>query len=196
MADFLVGGLPMFGAGGAGPAGSRRDEDVRAIIASVPDFDYPDPTKGFTRDFEITSTEPISIDENGAVVPTSSTDKPYLACANCSERLRLSSAYRSPADRIWALRCGHLIDQRCLDTLFTPTTSAELASVLPPMGELLDVPVRKGRKKAKIMKKDPQRTFAWRCPVKGCGRMHCSTQAAGQEEWRQKEGEGALQVYA
>lgn len=200
IADLLMGALPMFAGGnGAGPAGIRREDDVQAIIAAVPEFQYPEVPADFTRDFEVVDKQPIALDDNGKVIP--STSKPFLACARCGEPLLLSSAYRSPGDRVWVLRCGHMVDQKCLDEISTPTTSAELAKVLPPMGEPLDMPdapVRRGRKKARVSKKEASapRVYNFTCPVKGCGKVHAATQSAGQQGWAQREGDGALQAYA
>jgi hypothetical protein len=43
-----------------------------------------------------------------------------LVCAKCNEQLRVSQGQRTEADRVFALRCGHLIDKRCLDDISQP----------------------------------------------------------------------------
>ncbi|KAJ9122631.1 hypothetical protein QFC22_002060 [Naganishia vaughanmartiniae] len=43
-----------------------------------------------------------------------------LVCAKCNEQLRVSQGQRNEADRVYALRCGHLIDKRCLDDISQP----------------------------------------------------------------------------
>ena len=204
MLGYGMGGeMAGIGLGGAGGAG-RREDDVSAILSRIglPDFDPP--PEGFSTDFEIDESKiPITLDDDGRVVKRNRT-KPYLACANCPAPLLISSAYRAPADRVWALRCGHMIDQRCLEALSTPTTKGELATVhhhppgdLPILGEEA-VLVKKGRtKRAKFSKQTspPQPDeYEWRCPVEGCGTVHWSVQEGGR--WAQKEGEGALSVYA
>jgi len=207
-----LGGIPMRmeehagwrGAGGAG----RREDDVAGIINKVelPGFDPPQ--EGFTVNFEVEEVpSPIALDEDGRVIASKSSQvktKPYLSCATCPEPLLVGSAYRSFADRVWALRCGHMVDQRCLDALSTPMTEDELASVhrhppgdLPILG-VHAVSVKKSRsKRAKVTKRTsppPPAEYEWRCPVEGCGRQHWSVEEG--DGWVQKEGEGALSVYA
>ncbi len=199
-------GMADVGVGGAG----RREDDVAGIISKVdlPEFDPPQ--EGYMANFEIDEsvkaskpTSPIALDEDGRVISTKPKSKPYLACANCPEPLLVSSAYRTGSDRVWALRCGHMIDQRCLDDLSTPSTEDELASVhRHPPGDLPVLgadshPIKKGRKRAKVTKKTSPPApdeYEWKCPVDGCGRVHCSVREG--ENWKQKEGEGALSVYA
>ena len=194
-------------AGGAG----RREDDVLGIISKVELPEFEATRDGFTANFGldelIKPPSPIRLDDEGRVVKTrfkKPREKPYLACANCPEPLLVSSAYRSQSDRVWALRCGHMIDQRCLEALSTPVTEDELATILHyPPGDLpilgLEaVSKKRGRsKRAKVMKRTsppPPDEFEWRCPVEGCGKVHRSVLEG--EMWVQKEGEGALSVYA
>jgi hypothetical protein len=114
---------------------------------------------------------PITIDEDGHVVsdrpaksrrlntkspkkkvkatrPPKPPAKPYLACANCANPLYLSEQYRSEADKVYLLRCGHVLDERCLDPLSRPVTMEQESSVIrfPAEGlELLDKRKSKGR---------------------------------------------------
>ncbi|WVF67478.1 hypothetical protein IAT40_002234 [Kwoniella sp. CBS 6097] len=219
-------GLGMgMGLGGAGPAG--RMEDVQTILSRVEVPKYDPPPIGFSRDFEIGSEDdedknPITIDEEGNVVrPSPKTIKlqmtnknkrrPYLICANCPSALLVSSAYKSEtnADRVWALRCGHLIDQKCLEILSTPTTSKEMATVIrypnPDLEVLDDTPVNRRNKRRKTTKKNGGDSkdkkekrpdeYLWTCPVSGCEEQHVSIDVGGGS-WVSREGEGAISVYA
>jgi hypothetical protein len=190
----------------AGPARALIPPD---FFENLPTPTFPTPPEPFTSDFEITTVEEkaIEIDSRGRVVQTPRkkrriSPKPYLACANCTEPLRVSGAYRNTDDRVWALRCGHIIDGRCLDKLSVPSTVEELAGVqrFPPGGlEVLGSesmgksgrPKRTPKKKATVVKKPEE--YAWECPVKGCGLGHQSIK--GEEGWEQKEAEGALSMY-
>lgn len=49
-----------------------------------------------------------------------------LVCAKCNEQLRVSQGQRTEADRVFALRCGHLIDKRCLDDISQPHPELEV----------------------------------------------------------------------
>ncbi|KAJ9091082.1 hypothetical protein QFC19_009256 [Naganishia cerealis] len=62
----------------------------------------------------------ISVDGNGKVEMS-------LVCARCNEQLRVSQGQRSDADRVFALRCGHLIDKRCLDEISQPRPEQEIS---------------------------------------------------------------------
>lgn len=194
---------------GAGPAGRYAAIDPDALVSKVKLPHYARPPSGFTANFELddTALKPIELDEKGRVVKHKQTSKPYLACAKCPEPLLVSGAYRTPADRVWALRCGHMVDQRCLEALSTPSSDEDYKSIHnhPPGGlPLLDAepPQRGGggggrAKRAKITKttaKPPPAEFEWLCPVKTCCKGHRSIQ--GENGWVQKEGEGAIQVYA
>ncbi|KIM39234.1 hypothetical protein M413DRAFT_447182 [Hebeloma cylindrosporum] len=68
-----------------------------------------------------------------------------LVCAKCLDPLILNAALLSdeaPFKRVWALRCGHLIDEKCLNELGTPPTQEEEASFSVD---------RKGKGKANMM---------------------------------------------
>ncbi|WVQ79706.1 hypothetical protein IAT38_001806 [Cryptococcus sp. DSM 104549] len=195
----------MIGIGVGGPAG-RREEDVEAILKTVETPKYDDPAPGFTRNFDVadaqTAASPIVINDEGEVVRSRSRGqkrkRPHLACAQCDDQLLISEAYRSPADRVWALRCGHVVDQKCLDEVMVPKTPAQVASV-DRHPEVLDEPrkvrrgaARKGRK-VKVQEPKPDE-YRWVCPVSGCGERHVSWDIGGT--WVNKEGEGAIAVYA
>ncbi|ORY35820.1 hypothetical protein BCR39DRAFT_512400 [Naematelia encephala] len=184
----------------AGRAGAG-EVNVEAEIAKVPLPDYAAPPPGYTTNFEITSPpSPIEIDDSGRVVPTKrKRAKPYLACIQCLDPLLVSSAYRTSDERVWALQCGHMIDQKCLHALSTPTTSEQLATIInnePPAAlPILDGRERRGRNKRQKLTKPPKPAeYTWRCPA--CNEEHLSMKEADKEEWEQMDGRGALQVYA
>ena len=55
-----------------------------------------------------------------------------LVCAKCLDPLILNAGLLSeeaPFKRVWALRCGHMIDEKCLNELGTPPTQVEEASI-------------------------------------------------------------------
>ncbi|KAF9500092.1 hypothetical protein BDN71DRAFT_1441178 [Pleurotus eryngii] len=112
--------------------------------------------------FPVTSSEnPIVLtDEDTEVGPSSSVQndthdkqmKTLLVCACCSKPLLLNShtSSKGPAEerkrRIWALRCGHLIDGECLDNISTP--------VVPSPDAI--VPSASGKNKGKAKAADPE----------------------------------------
>ncbi|WVQ72031.1 hypothetical protein IAR50_001575 [Cryptococcus sp. DSM 104548] len=190
-------GLHAFGGvafGGAGPA--RAEADIEAILKSVEVPKYPAPTTGFVANFDMKAAqarEAIEIDDNGAAKKKQK--QPILVCAKCKDPLLISEAYRTPADKVWALRCGHLIDQKCLDEIQAPRSIMEMARVDKHPDVLDEQPAkkRKGGRRPKVQER-PADEYTWKCPVEGCGRQHLSKDVGG--EWVMVEGEGALQVYA
>ena len=202
-----------FGGGGAGdlggmagPAGDLGGEnDVAGIIKKVRPFTYPPPPEGFTGDFDVQSSPPaITVDEDGQVVQTRSNRpeaQPHLCCVYCTEPLLVSSAYDGLHDRVWALRCGHLIHQSCLDKISRPQLGHDGEEIIRDGGgwEVLGADGG-GRKRPKRQKTQRAQTgkkpevYGWNCPVVGCGRAHRSEK--GREgEWSQREQDGALAVY-
>lgn len=177
-------------------ANASRGDDPQAIIAQVPTFEYPPAPEGFTSDFEIDST--IEIDQ-----PASS--KRFLACVYCVEPLLLQSGEKTPGDKNWALRCGHIIHQRCLEKISSPQSEDDRDNVNRPDG-LAGLPVlgggdigvgKRGRtaKRPRAAKKQPSKPveYEWTCPVKHCGHPHRTV--LKDAEWKQDEMEGALQMY-
>ncbi|WWC63523.1 uncharacterized protein I303_106126 [Kwoniella dejecticola CBS 10117] len=194
------------GEGGAG--WGRREEDVQTILSKIPTPKYPSAMKGFTMDFDmdnIVSKEPIELDDEGNIIQRNDNKKkkrPTLVCAGCSSTLLVSSAYKSEEDKLWVSRCGHMLDQKCLTRLQTPTTNSEILSIVKqPDNDLLDIdaahpPKRRKNAKRKVKKveiKEPDE-YTFRCPVEGCGRAHKSVLV--DERWRAKEGQGAIAAYA
>lgn len=194
--------------GGAGGAGAIESPQTLAAKADIPTF--PSPQPGFTSDFNMddrAEANAIELDEHGRVVtkPNKPKAESYLACLHCKEPLLLSSAYRSPEDKVWVLRCGHMIDQRCLDKLGQPHSEEDREHIirhppegLPILGEEPEVAgTKRGRsKRARVTRKTAVQPveYEWKCPVEGCGRVHWSV--ANKGEWEQPEGLGAMQMYA
>ncbi|WWC71358.1 uncharacterized protein I206_105313 [Kwoniella pini CBS 10737] len=201
LAGWNLGGLA-----GGGPAdiglGLRREEDVQTILSKVSAPKYPEPDKGFTTDFDmdnISNKEPIELDDDGNIIKRNKV-KPSIICISCSSKLLVSSAYKSEEDRIWVLRCGHLIEQKCLNRIQTPTTNSEILSIIKQAdNDLLgDNHMSKRRKNAKrkvkkVEIKQPDE-YTYRCPIEGCGKKHKSIFVG--EKWMSKDGEGAIAAYA
>ncbi|KZW03519.1 hypothetical protein EXIGLDRAFT_721729 [Exidia glandulosa HHB12029] len=144
-----------------------------------------------------------------------------LVCAKCVEPLRAGASDKSV--RVWALRCGHVIDGRCLLALAEdPERAAAFAEIEPqaststsssPSSSKRKQPARrvaKGRttrgKKASAAKSaaaQEEETLVlaeheWSCPVGSCGRKHASQlvkRASGPPQWVQKSGSGAIQLF-
>lgn len=179
--------------------------DPQSIIAQVPKFEYPPAPEGFTSNFEIDST--IEIDQ-----PASS--KKFLACVYCVEPLVLQSGEKTPGDRSWAMRCGHIIHQKCLELISSPQSNDDRDNIHrpEPEGPPADLPVlgggdigvgKKGRtaKRARATRTTMKKTktpakpveYEWKCPVKDCGHEHKTV--LKDAEWKQDELEGAFQMY-
>lgn len=182
----------MLGVGGGGPfAGVGRAphiEDPAVTVGRVKTPEYETPP-GFRATFEIPEI-PVVLDENGRVVPPRGKPRrPYIACSSCENQLLLSTAYRSPADGVHVLRCGHMLDHKCLERIAYPADG-----VIPRAEPLDEEPKTKKRRTHLRKKADEVRRYEWMCPVKGCGLEHWSVWKDGA--WSQDEVEGALQAYA
>ncbi|KAK4686441.1 hypothetical protein P7C73_g3690, partial [Tremellales sp. Uapishka_1] len=215
------GGVFAMGAGG-GAGGARREEDIEAKLKRFTCPTFPSSPPGFTSNFNLEERDSelekkrlapdIEINKQGNEVVDLTRSIPrsrpaakmetYLACLNCDEPLRLSSGYRGAEDRVWALRCGHLLDQRCLNVLSAPQTQEQLDGIkkYPPGNlDVLDggTGTRKGRSRKKKTEPPPPLEYEWQCPVKGCHRAHWSVMdVQGTGEWTQMESAGAIMVYA
>ncbi|WWC90576.1 uncharacterized protein L201_005512 [Kwoniella dendrophila CBS 6074] len=201
-----LGGIPRpAGLGGMG----RRQEDFQAILSKVELPKYSKPTnKEYVMDFDMDSIvekEPIELDDDGNLIKQSMNKqkkKPYLICSNCPNPLLVSSAYKTPEDRLWVLRCGHLLDQSCLNKLQTPITTKELLSIQKqPDTHLLNnedqLPKRRKKNASRKVKKPEEKKpdeYTFYCPVEGCHKSHKSIYV--DESWKPKDGEGALAAYA
>lgn len=173
--------------------GGQRFQDPQTIVDSVGHFTYPKALKRFTRDFKIPEP-PVTLNEDGQPIESAPFEQ-YLSCAKCDEYLRVQSGVRDPDDRIFALTCGHLVDQRCLHELSIPTTEAQLAAIVRPGDTPLDAPSPKRRRTRQRKKRRDPETFVWFCPVKDCGQEHTSAKFPDTEDWVTYEGAGATQLY-
>lgn len=118
---------------------------------------YP-PVAGFTHDFESPSPSVSVIDvddEPGPSTKASGSSSPSknnenfntLVCARCSDPLVLGGSNMSEDERsrrrLWGLRCGHMLDGKCIDELMKPRpapnlelTGTEVAAIEPPSNGL------------------------------------------------------------
>ncbi|KIY65984.1 hypothetical protein CYLTODRAFT_491874 [Cylindrobasidium torrendii FP15055 ss-10] len=172
------------------------------------------------------ANEPIVIydDEETPVASTSAGAGPSnvpsepsvsLVCAHCNDKLLMGingDAETERRYRVWALRCGHMLDGKCMDALSFPSVDDE------PSDSVQDEVVvdRKGKGKAVARRSsrwrasNPAATLAgfffqgkgkesndvheWHCPVGDCGHKHRSVKKEGK--WApDKEGMGAIAVY-
>jgi hypothetical protein len=175
------------------PGGQQPLEDASVITARQR---MPEPlelVEGFTSDFDLNDT--IEIDQPKHA-------KRYLACTRCGDPLYLNDGQKTPSDRVWGLRCGHLLDQKCLLEISAPQEDKDRMNVIrPPPGGLdilgdEDVKSKKtrGSKRKSTKKTVPEPVeYEWKCPVKGCGWKHISV--LQEAEWKQDEEEGAVQLY-
>jgi hypothetical protein len=174
-----------------GRGAAPQADDVPAIIARVTIPTIPPARAGYTSTWDIVDVEaalPIELDERGRVLPTKR--KPYLACANCPEPLRASAGVRTDDDRVWALKCGHLLDERCFKALAgAPGAAKDEAEI--KANEQEEVEPSPKRRKARKAKPAPLQDHTWNCPT--CSREHVSQTVGG--EWKQKEGLGATQIF-
>ncbi|OCH94828.1 hypothetical protein OBBRIDRAFT_800895 [Obba rivulosa] len=137
---FLPVGWSPFGTGHHGPrAGPQAGSSEPAFWK--PSYTHPEKAPpGFTFDFspaETTSgaSSPRTVividDENGVTTTTSEAASSTavdmfttLICARCLEPLVLGAGNGSEQEqkkrRVWALRCGHMLDGRCVDELMRP----------------------------------------------------------------------------
>lgn len=114
-----------------------------------PEYTHPvKPPSGFTHDFELSSMTParvIDIDSPGSSSSSSSrSGETMLTCPRCHDPLMLGAADVSEdraKRRLWGLRCGHLLDGKCVEELMKPTPL-----VTPHSLDTADV---KGKGKAK-----------------------------------------------
>lgn len=131
-----------------------------------------------------------------------------LVCASC--RLPL----RTGGDRLWALRCGHMIDSRCYRKFaegpveegedrvltFNPETAqAEPSTSGRPARKRRRTNRNKGKGKGPAPPPVPQviETLHWKCPVAQCRRVHKSEHIMTGDElvWQPAKEDGAIKVF-
>ncbi|QRV90500.1 WD domain, G-beta repeat protein [Ceratobasidium sp. AG-Ba] len=131
-----------------------------------------------------------------------------LVCASCQRPLRMGGA------RLWALRCGHVIDSRCYRKLGERPIvhEDEPASVPVPAPEVVASRPHKRRRtsggrraKAKpvvvapppVVEPHQAEILEWRCPVSKCGRAHWSERmvTGAKSVWQPMKETGAVGVF-
>lgn len=139
-----------------------------------------------------------------------------LVCARCLDPLYLGGGLVGEdrtKKKIWALRCGHMIDGKCLDVLGTPyETDVDLWAEGKGKGKAREVDEQqlpsasirsrlRSRRSAAVRLPPPQSssplgkrkrpvhapriddTYEWSCPVTGCGRVHVSVHFEESTNW-------------
>jgi hypothetical protein len=193
-------GLP----GLAGLEGHMAVGDPQHILSEVPMPERMVLPEGYTNDFDIHSNETIEIDQD--LKSKKKKTKKFICCVKCGDPLLLSSVQKSPQDKIWALRCSHMLDQKCLEVISSPQANGDRDNIsrYPPPGlDVLGAEEANGGggrgKRQKTSKGRSKKTslkmveYEWKCPDVGCGRKHISV--LKEAEWKQDEVEGAIQVY-
>lgn len=132
-----------FAGRGAGGNGLANAPDYR------PEFTHLRKSleKGFIHDFAVGSSEPICVDEPGPSSSSGTESCTLLVCAVCQDPLlanAVGSIEYEKQRKVWALRCGHLFDGKCIEKMMTPKTVTE--EVVDPKG--------KGKGKAKVVEFD------------------------------------------
>ncbi|KAK0487574.1 hypothetical protein IW261DRAFT_1415225 [Armillaria novae-zelandiae] len=121
-----------------------------AFDFAPPTSESPPFTTSVSNPIIIDDDEPVAGSSSGSDAVTAATSAPpsgldlqaTLVCANCKEPLYQSGSgtvENQKRRRIWSLRCGHLIDGKCVDRLSVPQAPSQ------------DVPAEseKGKEKAK-----------------------------------------------
>lgn len=192
----------------------------------LPAYTHPvPPAPGFAVDFapeapEGSRGDPMMIEDEDAGPPT-------LVCARCAAPMELDAGGEKDEapraeKRLWALRCGHIVDGRCLEVLMQPVMEARVINdskgkrrAVPGEGESGPSPKRRQAHSADgPSPRGPSLTstrarhtddaldmdrllalseHSWRCPVAGCGRVHVSRCRFGQ--WKHVEDKGAIAMY-
>jgi len=129
-----------------------------------------------------------------------------LVCASCRRPLRTGG------DKLWALRCGHMIDSRCYRKLAEQPASpddivAANEEAVVDEGQGKSKRRRKasgGRSKGKGKDKAPApvlpkvvETHEWACPVSNCRRTHWSERVVtgSVSVWQPMKETGAIGVF-
>ena len=178
---------------GLHPGAGQALEDPSAITARIPMPEALDLPEGFTSDFDLNDT--IEIDQPKHA-------KRFMACTKCHDPLYINDGQKSQDDRVWGLRCGHLIDQKCLLEISSPQVEDDRLNIIRPPPGGLDILGEEGgkvKKRGGYKRKANKRTtnepveYEWKCPVESCGWGHVSV--LKEAEWKQDEEEGAVQLY-
>lgn len=187
--------------------GANHDLFAQAAPPAIPayktEFTHPTPRQGFTPSFP---AAPLSPDRKGkSVNPPASIN---FQCTNCNDNLYLGAP--DVKRRVYALRCGHLLDGQCVAKLSTPPRGIFPQTETIPVLDA-EPPTRRGRgrgsrapAKAKPRGRKRKRgeeeklTWDWVCP--GCQHAHVSLWDASAGEgqrgaWIPHPEEGAILLY-
>ncbi|GJJ13737.1 hypothetical protein Clacol_007993 [Clathrus columnatus] len=104
----------------------RRDEAVGLGPDYTKDMTHPGaPPPGWSFNF---GTEDVDVDNNPNEKTKPTVPSEVLVCAMCLDPLYVNidgrndlSAEEKKRRRIWALRCGHMFDGKCMETFMAPT---------------------------------------------------------------------------
>lgn len=133
---------------------ARQEQSVQDSWGGINFVPRQNPLLGFTFDFdkdageeEPTEIVRLDFDDDAPIIEelkatgsgtlgrtlSSVTDKGLdgltsLVCASCYLPLRVSQGQRNDGDRVFALRCGHLVDKRCLDDISQPKPEPSVQS--------------------------------------------------------------------
>lgn len=125
---------------------ARQEQSVQDSWGGINFVPRQNPLLGFTFDFDKDAAEEepteivrLDFDDDAPIIEelkatgsgtlkrtlSGGTDKgsnglTSLVCASCYLPLRVSQGQRNDGDRVFALRCGHLVDKRCLDEISQP----------------------------------------------------------------------------
>ncbi|CUA71747.1 hypothetical protein RSOLAG22IIIB_09785 [Rhizoctonia solani] len=172
--------------------GKAKAEDVEPEDLVLPDARHKEIIEIYSDD-EDEGANSIASSSQRPLGPTTTATSTKLTsvliCAGCRRPLRTGG------DRLWALRCGHMIDSRCYDALSRPQFSSLplIARLGSPPG-----PASKRRKTTKAGKgkgKGVMESHEWRCPVRDCACVHKSERMAGEEDWVPAKDTGAIKVF-
>jgi len=120
------------------------NDDTRRAKRSEPDYlpsyTHPaNPASGFTFDFAPPSPSPPATASSSMSVividdsPVASTSAfrcedaaTLLVCAFCLDPLILGGGKDDNGQRLWGMRCGHMIDGKCMDQIMKPASAVDL----------------------------------------------------------------------
>ncbi|KAI0090280.1 hypothetical protein BDY19DRAFT_992493 [Irpex rosettiformis] len=162
------------------PDGQRLGGNVRLPKASstapawVPSYTHPgEPEPGFTFHFEpkASKTPPASvivIEDDGQVFEQANStpeveQPPVLACARCLDPLVIGghdglgiSEEEAKKLRVWALRCGHMLDGKCIEEIMRPDPATQYKTAQETITRSNKRPYGKGKGKATAAPPDPK----------------------------------------
>jgi hypothetical protein len=129
-------GMMMPGMFGMGYRGGQQGPSIEDMWKGVNYAGHRDqPRSGYAFDFDRENNEAgagpsdiIRLDHDEDSPWTQGLDqdaerkyhKSHLVCAACKAPLRVSEGMRNEDDRVFALRCGHVVDSKCFETISKP----------------------------------------------------------------------------